>query len=86
MGRKRTNKQKSPLKQKKLKTSTLTIESLFKRTDQSNDGNPSTEQQGSECEVVLDKANICGCTDVDSIVEIIDEWINTEEGTCFCCC
>lgn len=85
MGRKRINKQKSPLKQKKLKTSTHTIESLFKRTDQSNDGNPSTEQS-SDCELTLDKANICGRTDVDSIVEIIDEWINTEEGTFFFVC
>lgn len=40
----------------------------------------STENSRSEKIGVTVKASLCGQTDLDTIVELIDEWISTEDG------
>ena len=82
MGRKRLTKQVSSPKSKKSKQSTgPTIDSLFKRfNEESNEQSNSTSELSNDCEIILNKAKICGEININTIIELIDEWITTEEG------
>lgn len=78
MGRKRKqisspNSKKHPLTKKT--TNWPTIQSLFKKTTED-----SATELNDDCELILNQANLCGETDLDTIIDLIDEWVTTEEG------
>ena len=78
MGRKRKVPASPNPKRAKIISNGPTIDSLFRRADlhQSN-SNPASERSNDG---FSNKANICGETELDTIIELIDEWVMTEEG------
>lgn len=80
MGRKRKVPASPVAKKAKVQTTGPTIEALFKRADLHQSNSNSASEWGNDGEVILDRANICGETDLDTMIELIDEWVMTEEG------
>lgn len=80
MGRKRKVPASPIVKKAKIQSTGPTIESLFKRADLHQSNSNSASEYSNHGEVVLDRANICGETDLDTMIELIDEWVMTEEG------